>query len=71
MPRPLHLDEMLSAAGILSKGLPQARVDFYEVDGKLYFGEITLTSSSGLNLFYNEDFRLQLGRLTILPNKSI
>lgn len=45
--KPLVLDDMLKAASILSKDLPLARVDFYIVDGKLYFGEITLTPNSG------------------------
>ena len=67
IPRPATLDKMLDAASRLSKGFPQVRVDFYEVDGKLYFGEMTFTSSSGINGFYTEEFRLQLGQLTKLP----
>ena len=67
LPRPVTLDEMLHAAAILSKGHPQVRVDFYEVDGKLYFGEMTFTSSAGVNGFYTREFLLELGRLTKLP----
>ena len=67
LPRPQTLDQMLDAAACLSKGHPQVRVDFYEVDGKLYFGEMTFTSSSGINGFYTEEFRLMLGHLTKLP----
>jgi hypothetical protein len=58
---------MLSAAATLSKGFPQVRVDFYEVDGKLYFGEMTFTSSAGMNSFYTRDFLLELGNLAKLP----
>lgn len=67
LPRPATLDKMLDAAAKLSKGFPQVRVDFYEVDGKLYFGEMTFTSSAGINSFYTKDFLLRLGQLTVLP----
>jgi len=67
LPRPASLDRMLDAAARLSKGHPQVRVDLYEVDGKPYFGEMTLTSSSGVNCFYTEDFLLQLGNQAKLP----
>lgn len=67
LPRPVTLDKMLDAAARLSKGFPQVRVDFYEVDGKLYFGELTFTSSSGINGFYTKEFLLKLGSLTKLP----
>lgn len=67
LPRPVTLDQMLDAAAKLSKGFPQVRVDFYEVDGILYFGEMTFTSSAGVNGFYTKDFRLKLGQLTKLP----
>lgn len=67
LPRPVTLDKMLLAAAKLSKGFPQVRVDFYEVDGKLYFGEMTFTSSAGVNGFYTHEFLLMLGRLTKLP----
>lgn len=67
LPRPVTLDQMLDAAAKLSKGHPQVRVDFYEVEGKLYFGEMTFTASSGINFFYTEDFRLELGSYTQLP----
>lgn len=67
LPRPVTLDKMLNAATILSKGFPQVRVDFYEVEGKLYFGEMTFTSSAGVNGFYTREFLLELGKRTKLP----
>lgn len=67
IPRPSSLDRILHAASVLSEGFPQARVDFYEVDGKPYFGEITFTAASGFNDFYTREFLLILGRLCILP----
>lgn len=47
VPRPKHLKEMLYGAAILSKGLDYARVDFYDTDARVIFGEITLTPMGG------------------------
>lgn len=41
--RPACLDEMLDCARKLAQGEEYARIDFYVIDGKIYFGEITLT----------------------------
>ena len=41
MDRPEFLDEMLELSRILSKDIPQVRVDWYWSDGHLYFGELT------------------------------
>lgn len=67
VPKPKLLDEMLQAAADLSKGLPQARMDFYIVDNKLYFGEITLTSQYGRMDFFTKDYLLELGDQCKLP----
>lgn len=48
---PIKIDEMLRMARILSKGIPFARIDFYEIEGKVFFGEITLYPATGLELF--------------------
>lgn len=61
LPKPLNLKKMIEAASKLSKGEPQARIDFYEVNGKLYFGEITMTSQGGYMSFFTHDFLLALG----------
>ncbi len=66
LPRPRSMDRMLQAASILSKGFPQLRVDFYEVGGHAYFGEMTFTSAFGLNNFYTSEFLEILGSLTDL-----
>ncbi|MBR0202583.1 MAG: glycosyltransferase [Bacteroidaceae bacterium] len=63
IPKPEKLSEMLQAAAILSEGWPEVRVDFYVVDGKLYFGEMTMTAASGINYFYTPEFNLMLGKL--------
>jgi len=49
--RPEQFDEMRSLAERLSEGFAQMRVDFYEVNGRVYFGEITFFHWSGLTPF--------------------
>lgn len=61
LPRPKSLDLMLQMASRLSEGIPQVRVDLYEVDGKPYFGEMTFTSAGGFNNFYTQEFLNELG----------
>lgn len=47
--RPKNLKTMFELASKLSKGIKFVRVDFYEVNGKLYFGELTFFPSAGLD----------------------
>ena len=61
IPRPVKFDYMLKMAAELSEGHPQVRVDLYEVDGKVYFGEMTFTSACGLMEYFTQDFLLKLG----------
>ena len=42
--RPKSLDQMIDAATKLSQGFPQVRVDFYDIDDKAIFGEMTFTT---------------------------
>lgn len=61
--RPDKLKEMLEAAAILSKPFPLARIDFYIVNNKLYFGEITLTPSAGNHKNLTNKGQAELGSL--------
>ncbi len=47
LPKPARFPAMLALAETLSAGLRQVRVDLYECDGKIYFGEMTLFDQSG------------------------
>lgn len=49
LPKPNGVDRMFELASVLSKDIPYARVDFYNVNGKIYFGEITFFPASGLD----------------------
>lgn len=49
LPKPSCIDEMFKLAEKLSTGMPFVRMDFYEVEGKIYFGEFTFFPLSGLD----------------------
>ena len=61
LPPPATLQYMINSAKVLAEGFPVVRVDFYEVDGKLYFGEMTFTAAGGYNTFYSEEFQREIG----------
>lgn len=61
--KPSTLEEMLSLAAKLSKGVAFLRVDFYDVDEEIYFSEFTFYSDSGMANFYPEDWNRRLGEL--------
>ena len=65
--KPIHFEEMKKLAAILSAGIPHVRVDFYEVDGKVYFGEMTFFTYSGFEPFISEEWDYKLGEWLILP----
>ena len=69
LPRPKCLEEMISAASVLSKGFPEVRVDFYEIHGKVYFGEMTLSGNKGRMLNTSQEHLKYLGDKVILPQK--
>lgn len=66
--KPSNFDEMIKLAGILSKGLPFVRIDFFNVNNKLYFGEFTFYDWGGMKPI-NEPWETQLGNMIILPKK--
>lgn len=62
-PKPDNLEEMLRISGILSKDFPFVRVDLYNINGKIYFGELTFYPWSGYVKFDPKDFDKHLGSL--------
>ena len=63
-------DKMLEMAERLASDLTFARVDFYEVNGHPYFGEITLCPGNGIEEFKPEEWDNILGSWMILPTKK-
>ena len=62
LPKPKNIEGLIKCASILSKGHKQARVDFYDIDGKIYFGEMTMTSQGGYMNYFTKEFAERLGR---------
>lgn len=69
--KPKNLDEMITVAEKLSKDIPFVRVDLYEINGKVYFGELTFYPSSGFEGFEPEEWDKKLGDMLELPTKNI
>lgn len=67
---PLNFDEMKKIAGILAKDFLTVRVDLYNLDGKIYFGEMTFTDSAGYTKFEPAEYDLVLGKMLTLPQKA-
>ncbi|MCD7779106.1 MAG: hypothetical protein LUH05_00330 [Candidatus Gastranaerophilales bacterium] len=63
VPPPENLDKMLEIARILSKNFKFVRVDLHNVNGKIYFGEMTFTPSSGYMKFSNPKYDKILGSM--------
>lgn len=61
--KPEQYEEMLQIAQKLSADFSHVRVDLYNINGKIYFGEITFTSGSGLEPNVPSSSDLMLGKL--------
>lgn len=59
--KPIHFDEMKQVASKLSEDFPFVRVDLYNIQGTIYFGELTFYPSSGYGKFHPDSFDLELG----------
>lgn len=70
IPRPKNLGLMLSLASKLSKGFQIVRVDFYNVEGRIYFGEITFTSGCGIEITKPFSFSQKAAR-KIVEHKNV
>ena len=69
--KPKSFDLMIDLAQRLSTGIPHVRVDFYEVDGEVYFGEYTFFHHGGMAPFSPEEYEYILGSYINLPEKLI
>ena len=61
IPQPKHLSKMIELAEVLSKDIPFVRVDFYEINGNIYFGEMTFFPGSGFEEFTPIEWDYTLG----------
>ncbi len=68
---PETLPTMIELAQKLSQGVPHLRVDLYEVNGKIYFGELTFAEESGFAEFKPKQWNYTFGNWIKLPEKTI
>lgn len=66
--RPQSLEFILKAAEKLGQPFAIARIDFYEVGSKPYFGEITLTPDAGDSLYLTDEAQLKIGQMINLKS---
>ena len=65
--KPECFEEMKALAFKLSKGIPHVRIDFYEVNGQIYFGELTFYHFAGTVPFEPEEWDYKFGGWIELP----
>lgn len=68
--KPEQFEKMCALAEELSQNIPLLRVDFYEVDGKIYFGELTFSHWGGMMPFEPVEWDRKLGDWIELPDKE-
>ena len=70
--RPANMDKMFGIAEVLSKEIeaPFVRVDLYNVDGKIYFGELTFYPDSGFDGNRLSETDVYFGNLVKLKYKE-
>jgi len=61
--KPVNLSKMLEVAADLSKPFPFVRVDLYNANGKIFFGELTFTPSAGVYTHFTQETLDYLGGL--------
>lgn len=65
---PDNLGKMINLAETLSMGKKFLRVDLYNIQGKIFFGEMTFYPASGMGKLEPEEWDLKLGEWIELPN---
>ncbi len=65
--KPANFEKMKEMARILSKGMMHVRVDFYDINGEVYFGELTFYHFSGFVPFQPESWDYTFGEWMELP----
>lgn len=67
-PKPVHFEKMKEIAKFLAKDFPHVRIDFYEINGQIYFGEFTFYHCSGFAEVKPEEWNYKLGSWINIEN---
>lgn len=65
--KPVCFDQMKELASKLSQGIKTVRMDFYEINGQIYFGEYTFFSGGGFDLYIQPEWEKQMGDWINVP----
>lgn len=65
--KPTQFEKMLELSSKLSQGIPHVRVDWYEINNQLYFGEMTFHTGAGYIPFTKKEYDYELGSYIHLP----
>lgn len=68
--KPEHFEKMIEYARQLSQGFPFVRVDFYNINGDIYFGELTFFHNAGMVAFDPEEWDYKIGEWLDLPKAN-
>ncbi len=68
--KPSHYEQMWEAARKLAQNKPFSRIDFYDTEDRVYFGEITFFPTSGMGGFDPQEWDYIFGSWIVLPSKS-
>lgn len=66
--KPYNFNQLVKYAEILSESFPHVRVDMYDLDNKIYFGELTFFGSSGYLNYIPDSFDYEIGKNFYLPD---
>lgn len=67
---PQNINRMIELAELLSKGFPFLRVDFYSINGSIYFGELTFYPAGGMEAYQPEKWNEIIGEWIKLPRNN-
>ncbi len=67
---PKNINKMIEYSKLLSNNFPYVRIDFYEINEKLYFGEFTFTPAANIMAYYNKETQIEYGKKLLLSNIS-
>lgn len=68
--KPNNFDRMIEIVRVLSRDFPHVRVDLYNINGQIYFGELTFYNGSGYNIYFPEEFDFIVGDKFELPKSN-
>lgn len=68
--KPASWEQQVKVAAQLGKDFPLVRVDLYDQDGKILFGELTFTSNGGICNYFSMEGQKYIGRRIAFPDKN-